>query len=336
VKPHDRDDGVLALASDFPPSNDLLSDILRFVQLTGERVFTTEFGAGFSVLFQPGAACIHVVQEGSIDVAVEGQSKLRLSPGDIAVLPHPAKYTLTDGADRGAETAMQLEIDAAGVQSTVLRHGSGAIAARTISATFRFDNKGGVSPLLRLLPNIIHIARDADQSAHLIGDIAQFLVVEITQQEPGAALMISRVIDILIIRCIRTWAKSLGPRQGWIGALADARVSRAVAALHHDLARNWSVEALASVAGMSRSRFAERFVATVGEPPLRYLHRWRLATASDLLRRSNLAVAEIARSVGYESEAAFSRAFKTMFGTTPRETRSRRGHVGPGEPVSAR
>jgi AraC-like DNA-binding protein len=329
VKPHDRNHGVLAPASDFPPSNDLLSDILRFVQLTGERVFTAEFGAGFSVLFQPGSACIHVVQEGSIDIAVEGRPTLRLSPGDIAVLPHPARYTLSDGAGRGWQAATQLEIDASGVPSTVLRHGSGAIAARTISATFRFDNKGGVSPLLKLLPNLIHIAREADQSAHLIGDIAQFLVLEITQQEPGMALMISRVIDILIIRCIRTWAKSLGPRQGWIGALADARVSRAVAALHHDPARNWSVGALASIAGMSRSRFAERFMTTVGEPPLRYLHRWRLATASDLLRRSNLAVAEIARSVGYESEAAFSRAFKTMFATTPRETR--REYVGRGE-----
>jgi AraC-like DNA-binding protein len=330
VKPHDHDDGLLAPASDFLPPNDLLSDILRFVQLTGERVFTAEFGAGFSVLFQPGIPCIHVVQEGSIDIAVEGQPKLRLSPGDIAVLPHPAKYTLTDAVDAGSETATQLEIDAAGVPSSVLRHGSGTVTARTISATFRFDNKGGVSPLLRLLPNMIHIARDADQSAVLISDIARFLVVEITQQEPGAALMISRVIDILIIRCIRTWAKSLGPRQGWIGALADARISRAVAALHHDPARNWSVEALASIAGMSRSRFAERFMATVGEPPLRYLHRWRLAMAADLLRRSSLAVAEIARSVGYESEAAFSRAFKTMFGTTPRETRSRRDHAGPG------
>jgi AraC-like DNA-binding protein len=330
LKPHDRNDGVLAPASDFSASNDLLSDILRFVQLTGERVFTAEFGAGFSVLFQSGSACIHVVQEGSIDIKVEGQPRLRLSPGDIAVLPHPAKYTLTDGVGRGSETAAPLEIDASGVQSTVLRHGSGAITARTISATFRFDNDAGVSPLLRLLPNIIHIARDTDQSARVIRDIAQFLVVEITHQEPGMVLMISRVIDILIIRCIRTWAKSLGPRQGWIGALADARVSRAMAALHHDPARNWSVEDLASVAGMSRSRFAERFTATVGEPPLRYLHRWRLATALDLLRRSNTAVAAIARSVGYESEAAFSRAFKTMFGSTPRETRSRRDRAGPG------
>jgi AraC-like DNA-binding protein len=321
LKPHDSDDGVLAPASDFQPSNDLLSDILRFVQLNGERVFTTELGTGFSVLFQPGSACIHVIQEGLIDLEVEGRSPLRLSAGDIAVLPHPAKYALTDGAIRESETGATLEVDSSGLQASVLRHGSRTIAARTISATFKFENKGGVSPLLNLLPEIIHIARAADQSAILIRDIAQFLVVEITQQEPGAALMISRIIDVLIIRCIRTWAKSLGARQGWIGALADARVSRAVAALHRDPARNWLVEELASIAGMSRSRFAELFMETVGEPPLRYLHRWRLATASDLLRKSNLPVREIAHSIGYQSEAAFSRAFKTMFGVTPRETR---------------
>jgi AraC-like DNA-binding protein len=160
-----------------------------------------------------------------------------------------------------------------------------------------------------------------DRSAILIRDVAQFLVVEHAAQEPGAALMISRVIDVLIIRCIRTWAKSLGARQGWIGALADARVSRAVAAIHRDPTRNWSVEGLASVAGISRSRFAQLFLATVGEPPLRYVHRWRLAMSFDLLRRSNLPVGEVAHAIGYESEAAFSRAYKTMFGTTPRDDR---------------
>ncbi|MDQ0393129.1 AraC family transcriptional regulator [Labrys monachus] len=322
MKPHDSDHGVLAPASDFRPSNDLLSDVLRFVQLSGERVFTAELGPGFDVLFQPGAACIHVIQQGSIDIEAEGGSPLRLSAGDIAVLPHAVQYTLSDGPRRGPNERTTLEVGPAGVQAAVLRHGSGSPVARTISATFQFENKGGVSPLLKLLPDIIHIARDADQSAVLIRDVAQFLVLETTEQEPGAALMISRVIDILIIRSLRTWARSLGTRQGWIGALADARVSRAVAALHRDPTRSWTVEDLASVAGMSRSRFAELFLEAVGEPPLRYLHRWRLAMASDLLRRSTLPVGEIAHSIGYESEAAFSRAFKTMFGTTPRDARS--------------
>jgi AraC-like DNA-binding protein len=327
VKPHDSNDGVLARPSDFSWSNDLLSDVLRFVHLSGERVFTTELGSGFNVRFQSGSASVHVIQEGLVDIEAEGLSPLRLSAGDAVVLPHPAKYTFRDAASVEAGSGTALEIDSSGLQGPILIHSSGSIAARTISATFQFETRGGLSPLLKLLPGVIHIAKEADQSAILIRDLAQFLVIESAEQEPGAALMISRLIDIMIIRCLRTWAISRGSSQGWIGALADARISRAVAALHRDPAKPWLVEDMASIAGMSRSRFAELFLQIVGESPLRYLQRWRLATASDLLRESNLPVAEIARSIGYESEAAFSRAFKAMFGTTPRETRLGRSSV---------
>lgn len=321
MKPHDANDGVLAPASDLQPHTDLLSDILRFVQLSGERVLATEFRSGFNVEFQRGAAWFHVVQEGELRISVEGRAPLKLSAGDIVVLPHPATYRLSDGGRPDAAMEAPLQVEASGADISLLEHGRGAIAARTISATFQFENKSGVSPLLGLLPHVIHIARDTDQSALLIRDVAQFLLVEHAAREPGAALMISRLIDVLIIRSIRTWAKSLGPRQGWIGALADARISRAVAAIHRDPARNWSVEGLASIAGMSRSRFAELFQATAGEAPLRYVHRWRLAMAFDLLRGSNLPVSEVAHAIGYKSEAAFSRAYKTMFGTTPRDGR---------------
>ncbi|MGL4965412.1 MAG: AraC family transcriptional regulator [Inquilinus sp.] len=327
MKPHDSNDGVLGPASDFPSSNDLLSDILRFVHLRGERVFTTELGSGFNVRFHPGSACVHVIQEGLVDIEAEGWSPLRLSAGDAVVLPHPVKYTFRDGVSPDAGSGTALEIDPSGVRGPILRHSGGSIAARTISATFQFETKGGLSPLLKLLPGVIHIAKEADQSAILIRDLAQFLIIESTGQEPGAALMISRIIDIMIIRCLRTWAISRGSSQGWIGALADARISRAVAALHRDPAKPWLVEDMASIAGMSRSRFAELFLQIIGEPPLRYLQRWRLATASDLLRESNMPVAEIAHAIGYESEAAFSRAFKAMFGTTPRETRHGRSSM---------
>ncbi len=243
MKPHDTNDGVLAPASDSQPHTDLLSDILRFVQLNGERVLTTEFRSGFNIEFQRGSPCIHVVQEGELRIAVDGRTPLRLSAGDIVVLPHPARYRLSDGGRPDAATEAPLEIEAAAAANiSLIKHGEGAIAARTISAAFQFENKGGFSPLLGLLPEVIHIAKDADRSAVLIRDVAQFLPVEHAAQEPGATLMISRVIDVLIIRCIRTWAKSLGTRQGWIGALADGRISKAVAAIHRDPAKRWSVE----------------------------------------------------------------------------------------------
>jgi Cupin len=192
LKPHDANDGVLAPASDFRPHTDLLSDILRFVRLNGEQVLTTEFRSGFNVEFRRGSACIHVVQEGELRISIEGRAPLGLSAGDIVVLPHPARYRLSDGARPDSAAEAPLEIAASGADIPALRHGRGAIAARTISATFQFENKGGVSPLLRLLPDVIHLARDADQSAVLIRDVAQFLVVEHAKQEPGAALMISR------------------------------------------------------------------------------------------------------------------------------------------------
>lgn len=320
-KPHDADDGLLALSSQIGPAYDLLSDILRFVQLTGEIVFTTDLKEGFDVRFLSSSAVLHVVQEGGLAVEIDGHPPLQLASGDVLVLPHPVNYRLRSIGPKQLDHAT-LVLEGLNPDQTVLRHGEGVMEARTISATFQFANPSNILPLLTLLPNAIHIARDADQSAVLIRDVAQFLIVETSAREPGATLMISRVIDILIIRTIRTWAKSLGPREGWVGALQDARISRAVAALHHDPSRPWSVEDLASVAGMSRSRFAQLFLTMVGEAPLRYLHKWRLATASDLLKRSSLAVGEIAHRIGYESEAAFSRAYKALYGVSPRDART--------------
>ncbi len=224
-----------------------------------------------------------------------------LAPGDILVLPHSAtSYRLRPRHD---DTASQ------------------AVAAKTISATFQFENAEAASSLLTLLPRMIHIAARHDSAALLIGDVAKFLLFEIEAPEPGSSLMISRVIDILVIRCIRTWARSMGGASGWVGGLGDDRVGRALACLHRDADRNWTVAELARIAGMSRSSFASRFVALVGEPPLRYLHNWRLAAAFELLHRSSVQVKDVARSVGYDSEAAFSRAYKSKFGHPPSQMR---------------
>ncbi|TCR92628.1 AraC family transcriptional regulator [Rhizobium sp. BK376] len=322
MAPHDSNNGVLAPASDNQTPTDLLSDILRFVQLKGERVFTTECADGFHILFRPSSACLHVVQEGEIDIYLEDEPPLRLSQGDVFVLLRPIRYALACPSKSWRQANHQHGVDGSGVGVDVLRDGIGPVRARTLSATFQFENGCGLQPTMSLLPNYIHVEKNTDQSAVLIRDVAQFLVYEKEAQEPGAALMISRVIDILVIRSIRSWSKSQGGKQGWIGALADARVSRALSAVHRNPSRPWSVGDLASIAGMSRSRFAGVFLAAVGEPPLRYVHGWRLAVASDLLRKSNLRIGDIARHVGYDSEAAFSRAFKTLYGLSPSHARS--------------
>lgn len=176
-KPHDGDDGLLAPSSQSGQAYDLLSDILRFVQLAGEIVFTTDFKEGFDVRFLSSSAVLHVVQEGQLAVEIDGQPPLELGSGDVLVLPHPVDYRLrsVDPTHRGNPT---LVLEGLAPDQTIVQHGEGATAARTISATFQFANPSNILPLLTLLPNAIHIARDADQSAVLIRDVAHFLIVE--------------------------------------------------------------------------------------------------------------------------------------------------------------
>jgi len=149
------------------------------------------------------------------------------------------------------------------------------------------------------------------------------MMMEAQTVHPGSSVMISRLIDVLIIRVIRTWAQSKNAGDtGWLGALADPRISRALKAIHDDPYRKWSVADLARAVGMSRSSFAERFTSLVKEAPLSYQNRWRLTLAHGLMRHANARVSDVARRIGYESEAAFSRAFKAQFGIPPASVRS--------------
>ena len=131
--------------------------------------------------------------------------------------------------------------------------------------------------------------------------------------------MISRLIDLLVIRTLREWAASKPGHKGWLSGLGDKRIGLALSAMHTNPTYEWTIEELAGVAAMSRSLFAERFAAAVGEPPLRYLKNWRLTVAADMLRSGRMKVTEVAQQAGYESDAGFSRAFKACFGFPPSE-----------------
>jgi AraC-like DNA-binding protein len=170
--------------------------------------------------------------------------------------------------------------------------------------------------MISALPGRIHIRRA--EGAGWLDGIVPFLMVEVTDDEPGAALMISRIIDVIVIRTLRTWVQR-GHTTGWLGGLSDARIARALKVIHERPLQRWSVDTLADAAGMSRSSFCERFAALVGRSPLRYQNEWRLTLARNMLVAREARVGEVARRVGYGSEAAFSRAYKAMFGHSPRD-----------------
>ncbi|WP_158808428.1 helix-turn-helix domain-containing protein [Beijerinckia sp. L45] len=147
-------------------------------------------------------------------------------------------------------------------------------------------------------------------------------MAEADHPAPGSALMISRMIDLLVIRVLRSWADQQPDAARWLGGIGEERLGRALAAMHEDPAATWSVESLARLAAMSRSVFADRFATAFGEPPLRYLMRWRFTIAGDLLLQGDMPIGEIARRIGYESEPGFSRAFRASMGCSPSEHRS--------------
>ncbi|MFK4771394.1 cupin domain-containing protein [Rhizobium sp. ZW T2_16] len=291
------ENGSLDPSSRHGKKADLLSDVLRIVQLRGGSVWAGLSFVDENDLPWPSAPTIHVVTEGTALFSLDQSDPFTATAGEIVLFPRGGiKYRIS-----AVDHLEPIEL---------------------INASFHFDNAGVASPLLELLPDVIHITPSMDSSSVLIKDVAQFLVLETRSPEPGFSLMISRVIDILVIRCIRTWAQSVGS-DGWVGALGDERISRAVAALHREPTRAWAVADLAALAGMSRSSFSDRFTKLVGEPPLRYLLDWRLTLAFDMLNHTNLPIKEVAFASGYESEAAFSRAFRSKFGFPPAEHRSR-------------
>ncbi|TGD99349.1 AraC family transcriptional regulator [Methylobacterium nonmethylotrophicum] len=269
-------------------SGDLLSRVLAQIRLTGDDVRSCTLAQSEPLTLEAEAAHVLVVAEGALRIGSDEEEPAIIGTNDLVLLP------------RGP-----------GASPLVSSRGPTVV----IVCRFSFDPytlRGMISGL----PERIHI-RHAEAAEWLDG-MVHFMMRETVDPQPGAALMISRIIDLLVIRTLRTWVHR-GHTSGWLGGLSDARIARALTVMHDRPARPWSIGELADVAGMSRSSFAERFTELVGRSPLRYQNEWRLGLARDMLARRGARVGEIGLRIGYESEAAFSRAYKALFGHSPRD-----------------
>jgi AraC-like DNA-binding protein len=301
--------------------SDVLAQALTLIRLRGELVYSAHLGAPWGIQFDAGPLHFHFVELGSAWVIPSEGDPLRIDAGDLVLLPHGRGHAIVDALDSTVESIDKLAPHHFNRQDLTLRAGGGGQPSRLVGGFFRFD--GSPLPIITsALPTVVHIPRSDTGAPRWLAAISHFLVEEGREQDPGSSLMISRLIDLLVIRTVRSWAASQSHRTGWLAGLGDERIGRALSAMHADPLRRWTVSALADIALMSRSIFAQRFAATVGEPPLRYLARWRLTIAADLLRRGGLKVTEAAQRVGYDSDASFSRAFKAHFGYAPSEARS--------------
>ncbi|WP_027170628.1 AraC family transcriptional regulator [Methylobacterium sp. 10] len=267
---------------------DLLSQVLAQIRLTGDRVQSRTVTHTEPLELDTDAAHVLVAAAGALHVGGGAEKPLVIDTGDLMLLPRgPGEARLLGSSE----------------PTTI------------ILCRFWFDPYS-LRGMISALPDHIHI-RHAEGAEWLDG-MVPFMMRETTDAQPGAALMISRIIDLLVIRTLRTWVH-LGHSSGWLSGLSDARIARALKVMHERPMQPWRLDELAGVAGMSRSGFAERFTELVGRSPLRYQNEWRLNLARDMLARREARVGEIALRIGYTSEAAFSRAYKALFGHPPRD-----------------
>jgi AraC-like DNA-binding protein len=302
-----------------PLPQDPLGEALHSVRMSGAFYCRSEFTEpwGLTLPPVPDYLWFHVVTSGRVSVDLGDGELTTLGSGDVALVTQGAGHRLCSDPSAPAPGILDLPRDEISDRYEVLHHGGGGARTRMMCGAVRFDHPAALN-LVALLPEIIYL--DAASTPDLIWmqSTLSLMAAETKQMRPGGEAVITRLADVLIIQAIRWWMESDPSAQsGWLGALRDNQIGRALSLIHGDPARAWTVATLADELAMSRSAFAARFTELVGEPVMRYVTRWRMRVAVNALRDERATVAELADRLGYRSEAAFARAFKRVTGVAP-------------------
>lgn len=298
---------------------DPLGEALHFLRMSGTFYGRSELTEpwGLSLPADPQAMWFHVVTNGWCWLDVEGTAPVRLGAGDFALVPHGEGHRARSEAGVPVVAVESLPHDYASDRYALLRHGGGGASTTMICGAVRFDHPAARN-LVDVLPRTIVVEASSSPRTEWMQSTLRLIADEASALRPGGEAVITRLSDILVIQAIRSWIETEGAGQvGWLSALQDPQVGRAISLVHRDPARPWTVASLAGELAMSRSAFAARFTELAGEPAMRYVTRWRMHVARDWLEQGDVTVSELAGRLGYESEAAFSRAFKRIVGVSP-------------------
>jgi AraC-like DNA-binding protein len=296
---------------------DPLSDVLSLLKPRSYVSGGFDVGGRLSVRFgkHEGIKCYAVVS-GEIWLAVEGVSDpVRLTTGDCFLLPRGWPFCLATDLTAQPVEALSILATARRIGGVVTVNGGGDCLVVGGHFALTGDHAG---MLLGALPPIVHIRNESDKAAMRWS--LERMRQELREGEPGGFLMAQHLAHLMLLQALRLHlAEGSETNVGWLFALSDKHIGAAISAVHDAPAHPWTLQTLAERAGMSRSTFALRFKERVGESPMEYLTRWRMLLAGDRLMNSSDPVSLIARSLGYESESAFSTAFKRVMGRSPRQ-----------------
>jgi len=322
---------------------DAFSEVLSGVKLTGAVFFSAEFSAPWGMSTSepkvmaarvaPGAEHLvlyHLVIEGGALIEVADAEPVALQPGDVVIFPHGDAHHMSSGKD--ARRPFPNYGITAKIQTrdlTPLCAGGGGKISRFVCGYMTCDPHL-CQPILGGLPAVFKVNIRADPSGQWLETSIKHLVDEAASGRVGSDAMLAKLSEALFVDTLRRYVATLPEQQlGWLAGARDPVVGRSLALLHNRVAQPWTIADLADEVGISRSALVDRFTRYLDEPPMTYLTRWRLQLAKRSLERTSRGVADIAADVGYESEAAFSRAFKREFGDPPGRfrTRARADHL---------
>ncbi len=308
---------------EIPGIVDPLAEALQFLRMDGMFYCPSELTSpwGIEMPHLPDSIWFHVVTSGSLTLADRTGAEHTCRQGDVVVLPHGAGHRAFDHPDAPTPVVFDLPHEYISRQYAILRHGGGGEATNVICGVVQFGHPVARA-LVELLPEIIRIDPSTQTEWQWLPSILSMMAAETRRIRPGGEAVVTRLCDILVIQAIRSWIENdPAAMTGWLGALRDPAIGKAIAMIHREPERDWSVASLAAEVAMSRSAFSARFSELVGQSAMQYVTGWRMNLAVDMLREDRMTIAAVAVKLGYQSEAAFSRAFKRVTGQSPSAAR---------------
>lgn len=316
---------------------DALSEVLRVVRLNSAVFFNANFTAPWCfaspeastalTTLQPGAerlVIFHLLTEGQCRMEVPGEAPTTLHAGDIIVFPHGDAHLMSSAA--AVQPAPPVDLQALLRRGPrELGYGGGGKTTRFICGYFACDPRL-CRPILSALPRVLTVNLRGQSEPGWLELSIRYAVAEAAAFKPGGAGVLAKLSEVLFVETLRRYMALLPAEQtGWLAGVRDRLVGKALTLMHREPASPWTMEVLARDCATSRTVLTERFTHYVGQSPMHYLGRWRMALAADLLRSSSLAISQVAKDVGYETDPAFTRAFRREFGMPPATWRSRQG-----------
>ena len=314
---------------------DVFSDVLRVIRLSGGVFLEADFTAPWCISGKVSSddckpfleaprhvIASHFVAQGYMRLQPEGGDAIDVAAGEIVLLPHNSAHTF--GSELNPAPVPAREIIQPPKDGGLARivYGGGGAATQLLCGYLGCDTP--FSPLLSALPTVLKVNIRSTPSGAWIESSFRFAASEIAAGRLGSTTVIAKLSELVFVEAVRQFVADLpAERRGWLAGVSDPHIGRALAVLHARPTEAWTAESLAIEVGMSRSVFAERFSSLVGQPPMQYFTMWRMHRAAQYLREGHGSVAQIGAAVGYDSESAFSRAFKRQFGVSPGGWRQR-------------